>query len=140
MNWGKGIILGMVVFMLFIISMCVYMFMVPADEYDHQYYEKGLTFNHDYDLEVQVVKDHAKPIIQISKDDVVITFINAVKGKVTFARPSDATFDRTFTLVSGPQNEVIIPTKGIAPGRWRLVFNWKAGEKEYLYQEEIYVQ
>jgi len=113
---------------------------VPADEYDHQYYEKGLTFNHDYDLEVQVVKDHAKPIIQISKDDVVITFINAVKGKVTFARPSDATLDRTFALVSGPQNEVIIPTKRIAPGRWRLVFNWKAGEKEYLYQEEIYVQ
>ncbi len=41
MNWGKGIITGMIIFMLFILSMCIYMFRMPADEYDHQYYEKA---------------------------------------------------------------------------------------------------
>lgn len=126
--------------MLFIISMCVYMFLIPTDEYDHQYYEKGLTFNHDYNLEVQVVKDHAKPTIQINKNNIIMTFVNTIKGKVTFARPSDATLDRSFTLISDPKNEVIIPTKGIAAGRWQLVFEWKANQTEYLYHQEIYVR
>ncbi len=63
MNWGKGIIAGMIIFVLFIAGMCIYMFTSPQDDFDQQYYEKGLTFNHDYDREQQVTKDHAEPLI-----------------------------------------------------------------------------
>jgi len=99
MNWGKGIVFTMIAFMLFILSMCYYMFTAPVDEYDHQYYEKGLNFDHDYDREVQVYKDHAVPLVVADADNLKLTFSQPVSsGKVTLSRPSDYTMDKTFDM------------------------------------------
>jgi hypothetical protein len=141
MNWGKGIVAGVVVFMLFILGMCIYMFMAPNDEYDHQYYEKGLTFNYDYDREVQVTKDHAAPLIQSDAQYMKITFKQPVAdGMVTLNRPSDAAMDKVFSLKSDQQNEVVIPLKQITAGKWQLVFEWESNHKKYLYQQAIYLK
>jgi hypothetical protein len=127
MNWGKGIIGGMVLFMLFIISMCVYMFMIPEDGYDHQYYEKGLNFDKDYNKERQVQLDHALPMIRVSGKTVSITFVKPASGIVKFIRPSNQLLDKEFK-------------QSIVPGRWQLVLNWESGHKAYLYQQEIYIK
>ena len=98
MNWGKGIVIGIAIFVIFIVGMCIYMFVSPTDDYDHQYYEKGLTFNHDYDREEQVIKDHAQPLIGLTDRQVILTFGQPAKGKVRFMRPSNATADRVYSF------------------------------------------
>jgi hypothetical protein len=140
MNWGKGIILGMAIFVLFITGMGIYMFLSPTDEYDHQYYEKGLTFDHDYDREKQVVKDHAQPMIQVSASYVKLTFTQPVKGKITFERPSNNLLDKVFQLDSGLGNEVELPIGSLTKGQWKLVFDWTSNNKGYLYQKEIFIK
>jgi hypothetical protein len=137
MNWGKGIVGGMIVFMLFILGMCIYMFIAPADDYDHQYYEKGLSFNHDYDREQQVSKDHAQPMITMTGDSITFLFSQPVTGSVKFQRPSSTDMDKIFKL-DGKQ--VTIVSAAIKPGPWQLVFDWTSNNKAYLYQHEIYVK
>jgi len=140
MNWGKGIIAGMIIFMLFIIGMGIYMFSVPVDEYDHQYYENGLNFNHDYDREAQVGKDHAQPLIQVIGHHIKFTFAQPVKGKIKFMRPSDPALDRFFKLDSSEGNEIEVPLASIAAGQWQLVLEWESNHKAYLYHQEVYIK
>src|SRR5271165_5659973 len=97
MNWGKGIILGMVIFVLFIIGMSIKFFLLPVDDYDHQYYENGLNFDHDYNREKQVVTDHAAPSIKVDSQMFRLTFTRPVTGKIKFLRPSDTALDRTLS-------------------------------------------
>lgn len=138
MNWGKGIVLTLIAFMLFILTMCYRMFTAPVDDYDHQYYEKGLSFNKDYDKEVQVYKDHAVPVIKSDADNIKLTFAQQVtSGKITLGRPSDYTMDRVYNLKVNAQNEFIIPLQKVSRGHWLLVFNWESNNKKYLYQQGI---
>jgi hypothetical protein len=137
MNWGKGIIGGMVLFMLFILSMCVYMFMAPEDGYDHQYYEKGLNFDKDYKKEQQVQTDHAEPAIAVSGKTINILFSKPASGTIKFIRPSNQALDKEIKLDSTLGKDITIPTGSMAIGRWQLVLNWESSHKTYLYQHEI---
>jgi hypothetical protein len=140
MNWGKGIIGGMILFMLFIIGMCVYMFNMPADDYDHQYYEKGLSFNKEYDKEVQVVKDHAQPKVIIINTNMRLVFIKPAVGKITFIRPSNQYQDRVFKIDThaGPLADVQL--NSIEKGKWGLLIEWESNHTAYLFKKEIFIK
>jgi hypothetical protein len=140
MNWGKGIIGGMVLFMLFIISMCVYMFMIPEDGYDHQYYEKGLNFDKDFNKERRVEIDHARPLIEVTGKTVSISFVKPASGSIRFVRPSNEALDNTIKVDSSNGKNIIVPVQTMVPGRWQVVLNWKSSHKAYLYQQEIYIK
>lgn len=137
MNWGKGIIIGMGLFMLFIILMCVKMFALPADEYDHHYYEKGLNFDKDFDKEKQVVKDHARPLISIIEKQVSVTFAEPAKGNIKFIRPSSEALDKTFQLNTDNGLVTQISARALTEGRWRVVLEWQSNKKAYLYEQEV---
>ena len=138
MNWGKGIVTGMIVFMLFILAMCVRMFLAPEDEYDHQYYEKGLNFDADYKRERQVVIDGATPQIAQQNKNIALKFIGPAKGTVQFVRPSSQAADKTFSIGSDSKGNVLIDGNTLQPGKWQLVLSWLSNGKAYLYRQEIY--
>lgn len=140
MNWGKGIITGMLMFMLFIIAMCIRMFLAPADEYDHHYYEKGINFDADYKRERQVVIDNAAPQIQVSGKDLQLKFKASAKGSIKLIRPANQSLDKTFNIYSDSNNEVRIAISGLEPGNWQVVLSWESNGKAYLYQQEIYLK
>lgn len=140
MNWGKATVVILIVFVVFICSLGYFMFAAPSDDYDHQYYEDGLNFDHDYNREKQVVKDHVQPLIEIDTCCVKITFPAIVKGKVKFMRPSSDAKDLTFALDNTNRLPVEILTKKMAKGKWQLVFDWKSNHKDYLYHTEVYIK
>jgi len=137
MNWGKGIVFGMAAFVIFIVGMCVYMVSSPTDSFDHEYYEKGLDFDHDFSREQQVVKDHAQPIIQLGADKIEFTFAQPAKGTIKFMRPSSTSSDKIYQINSA---QAEIPITSLAAGDWQLVFEWTSNKKAYLYQKEIYIK
>ncbi len=116
------------------------MFRMPEDEYDHQYYEKGLGFSKDYNREQQVTKDHAQPLIRQLADHLVIRFKTPASGRINFIRPADKSLDKSYPLQNGEDNRTIIALNGIKPGQWQLVLDWQNNGKQYLYQQEIYLQ
>ncbi len=138
MNWGKGIVFGMAAFVIFIVGMCIYMVSSPTDSFDHEYYEKGLDFDHDYNREQQVVKDHAQPsILQVGDTKMEFTFAEPAKGTIKFMRPSSASSDKIYEINSAKAD---IPLASLAAGEWQLVFEWTSNKKAYLYQKEIYIK
>jgi len=139
MNWGKSIIAGMIVFMLFILAMFIKMMNSNTDDYDHQYYEKGLTFDTDYAKEKQVVTDKAGPQISIVHDSLKVQFITAARGELNFVRPADNRMDRSVTFHTGVNGLFATKLHLAASGRWQLVFNWQSNSKKYLYQKEVYI-
>lgn len=130
----------MILFMLFILGMCFYMFAAPNDDYDHQYYEKGLTYNQYYSKEMQVIKDHAQPAITLSGDHIFINFKDPAVGMLHLQRPSDNLLDKTYRIDSGQGNGVQIGIKSLTRGRWQLVFDWQSNGKTYTYQKEITIK
>lgn len=137
MNWGKGIIMGMALFMLFIILMCVKMFSIPADEYDHHYYEKGLNFDKDYAKERQVSIDNAQPLIEITGNDIHLTFKGEAEGTAKLVRPSSVLMDRSFAIKTDANDVATLPLTHVATGRWHIVLEWVSNHKNYLYEKEF---
>lgn len=140
MNWGKSIVAGMATFMLFIIGMGVYMVSRPTDDYDNQYYEKGLAFDKQYARKKQVVTDKAQPIISISGNVMVIQFAQPADGVLRFKRSADRRMDKSFTIESDADNTVHIPLAQVAAGQWLLHFEWASHQKAYEYEQEIHLQ
>lgn len=138
MNWGKGIVIGMTCFVAFIVSLGVFMFMQP-DDYDQQYYEKGLAYDKDYGKEKQVITDHAQPLINLQDTALTITFHQPAHGQINFVRPSDRHLDKIINLETGMLNKSLIPISRLATGQWQLELSWTSDGKAYLYKQEIYI-
>ena len=140
MNWGKATVAILIAFVIFICSLGYFMFTAPSDEYDHQYYEDGLAFDHDYTREKQVIKDHVQPVIAVDTCCVKIVFPQLVKGQVKFMRPSSDASDITYVLDNSNGLPVEILTKKMARGKWQMVLAWKSNHKDYLYHDEVYIK
>ncbi len=139
MNWGKGIIGGMIVFMLFIIAMVVYMFTIPVDDYDTKYYEKGLTYDRDYNRAEQVIKDKAQPTIEADSCCIEVSFPQTVLGQVKLTRPSSNLVDKVIPINNKNGQPVQILTTNMPKGKYQLTFEWTSNNKDYLYQKEVYL-
>lgn len=124
-------------FMLFILVLCFKMFRLPADEYDHHYYEKGLNFDQDYAKEKQVTLDHAQPQIGLSETSLQLNFREEAHGTAKLVRPASVALDRSFTITTDGRGQISLPLANLAKGRWRLVLEWKSNDKNYLYEKEV---
>lgn len=139
MNWGKGLVIVMLLFIGFIVSMSFYMFSMPADDYDHQYYEKGLNFNKDYAKEKQVVTDKAQPVIKQLNGELSVEFIHPATGTMRLINPLGKIKDLMFLLNTDTGTLAKIPLNKLTTGRWAIRIDWKSGNKGYLYQQDIYI-
>ena len=139
MNWGKGLVIVMLSFMSFIVAMSGYMFSMPADDYDHQYYEKGLNFNKDYAKEKQVVADKAQPLIRQVMGEISIEFKQPALGTITMINPLSKRKDIFFSLDTENGTRAVIPLNKLATGRWNIRIDWVSDNKSYLYQNDLYI-
>ncbi|MES2062415.1 MAG: FixH family protein [Bacteroidota bacterium] len=139
MNWGKGLVIGMLLFIAFIVSMSCYMFSMPADDYDHQYYEKGLNFNKEYAKEQQVVTDKAQPVIKQFNGELSIEFKQPAIGTIRLINPLGKSKDLVFPLNTENEANASIPLNKLSTGRWAIRIDWNSGNKGYLYQQDLYI-
>lgn len=137
MNWGKGIILGMIVFMGFIISLVVFMIRSSDDNYDKDYYEKGINYNQEFKEKQQVLKDSIIPQLNLSNQVLDIKFKQAEKGIIYLKRPSNGNLDRQLNFVG---KKVYIPLNKLKKGHWQIVINWYWHQKKYYYESKFFVE
>lgn len=137
MNWGKGIILGMIVFMGFIISLVVFMIRSSDDNYDKDYYEKGINYNLEFKEKQQVIEDSIIPQLNLSNQVLDIKFKQAEKGIIYLKRPSNGNLDRQLNFVG---KKVYIPLNKLKKGHWQIVINWYWHQKKYYYESKFFVE
>ena len=138
MNWGTKLTIGMALFMGFIIVLVILMIKPhQADSLiDSDYYEKGQTYDIDYNARRDAIKDSMLPSIKPGENNLMIGFPNPVSYKISFRRLSDSRLDK-FYKSNKAMKEVIIPAEDLPSGSWLLRIEYKGDNRNYLYQEKI---
>jgi hypothetical protein len=137
MNWGKGLVIGLVLFMSFITILVVLMFRSAEDSFDKDYYEKGLAYDVEYQQKQQVITDQAEPTISYNDEVLSITFKAADSGQINFKRPSSKKEDK---VINFTDNELNINRKELLNGEWKIILKWTYNQKNYLYEKNIFLQ
>lgn len=143
-NWGTGIVLAFIGFIVFILSFVIRM--NTQKKYDHQlvteaYYARELSFQEDMDREQRTHRQGMDPRIERTKKGINIDFPDHLKpggisGSVSLYRPSDSKEDFEISVkLSG--RRLIIPDEKLLPGRWNVEIDWQYGENRYLTREKI---
>lgn len=139
MNWGKKLIIGMALFMTFIVSLGAIMIMRNDNDalIEKDYYEKGITYDKDYEAKQAAIDDMVVPAIHTSAWGVTITFPVPVKYQLICRRPSDYHMDKTFNGFTDEDRNIQIPKGMLQAGPWLLRIQYSTEDKNYLFEGEI---
>ncbi len=143
-NWGTGIVIGMIAFITFIMVMVVTM--LTNKEYDHDlvtenYYAKDLVYQKEIDAEkkahtlTSLIKVEKKPEglwIQFPQELVE----KKVRGSIQMYRPSNEKLD--FQIPFNVENsKMLIPDEKLVGGNWKIIIDWEMEGEKYLFKESI---
>lgn len=141
MNWGKGIIIGMGLFMSFIITLVVIMMNNDTNLVTEDYYQKELAYNKQYDAQQNYMKAGESIEVNILKDTFFLSFPNALqtgKVEVELIRPNDKNQDANFTIEA--QEKVMIPTAVLPKGAFDCVLHGTYKGKPYEFVQQIILE
>jgi len=144
-NWGKGIVIAIALFMCFILYFVV---KVQSDtQYDNemvteQYYKKEKLVQGNIESIQNANSLTEKVAITKTVNGVVVNFpkefdYSKIKGKVSLYRPSNQKLDFEIPIsLSG--FDLLIPKNNLVDGLWGISIAWEYEGKSYLNKEEIY--
>ena len=143
-NWGKGLVVGMLCFMGFILYLVITM--STNKKYSHdlvteEYYAKEMAYQDEIDQESNL-KTLSKTITgKRTTEGWLLRFPEEIndtnsKGTVFLYRPSNQKLDIDFPMVLSGSN-LLIPDDRLIDGRWNITIQWKTQGKPYLYKKSI---
>ncbi|GAA4307860.1 FixH family protein [Pontixanthobacter gangjinensis] len=144
-NWGTGLVIGMLAFISFIMYFVVTM--MSSTDYDHDlvvedYYREELHYQQDIDAEknalaleegIEVYRDGNKLILKFPET----MNLAELEGTVSFYRPSSKKLDFVIPFSEIENNRLLAPDDQMIAGRWNLKVRWQEHGKEYLFKKEI---
>ena len=140
-NWGTGIVISIVLFMIFILFF-VYKSLTP--EYSHElvsedYYKDELHYQKEIDKLNNAVKLESKISLKNSEKGIIIQFPDSlnyqdVKGNISFQRYSNSVLDfsKNIDLTS---NKIVIPDSILVTGKWIIKIDWNYKGEEFLFKD-----
>ena len=141
LNWGTGILIGIIVFVVISITMTVIFMTQDVSLVSDNYYEKSLSYQDEIDkqsrtksLDEQVKINFNGELVTISLPSDYIS--KDISGEIFFYRPSNPKLDFALPLqlVEGKQ---IIPVERLEKGFWRLKLNWTMDGNGYYNERAI---
>jgi len=141
-NWGTGIVIAMVAFMLFILSF-VYK-TLAVEKYEHQlvsedYYKDELHYQQEIDKLNNAARLPHNIVLSNSSEGVTISFpqdmeYKKISGKILFQRLSNEKLDFNEDIkLEG--NSLLIPNDKLVAGKWVVRIEWDYNDEAYLYKE-----
>jgi len=143
-NWGTGLVIGMVLFIGFIMFMVITM--MTDKKYSHDlvtedYYQKEIVYQQEIDAEKNL-SSFSEPISGKRTDEGYLLKFpkeidpQKVAGTVFLYRPSNKQLDFDFPMVISGSN-LLIPDNRLLDGRWNITLDWKYEGKRYMYKKSI---
>jgi len=145
MNWGKGIVIAIALFMGFILY---FVFKVQSDsQYENEmvtedYYRKEKLVQSNIESMQNANNLSEKVAINKTAEGIAVNFpaeLDAakIKGKVSLYRPSNQKLDFEIPI-SLSASDLLIPKNNLVGGLWGITVAWEYEGKTYLNKEEIY--
>jgi len=143
-NWGKGLVVGMLAFMSFILYMVITM--STDKKYSHDlvtesYYAKEMAYQTEIDAESNTNALKEKIEGKKTIEGWLLSFPSEldpahITGNVFLYRPSNQQLDFDFPLVLSGSN-LLIPDKQLIGGRWNITIEFEYNNISYLYKKPI---
>ncbi len=143
-NWGTGLMIGMVLFIGFILFFVIKISTDKAYDYDlvtEEYYKKELVYQQEIDAQ-----ENSNSLAQNisgtkTEEGWLLRFpdnldYSKISGTLFLYRPSNKKLDFQEPLQLTGQ-ELLIPDARLVPGRWNTIVHWSYNGKDFLYKNEI---
>ncbi|MCB9224763.1 MAG: FixH family protein [Crocinitomicaceae bacterium] len=141
MNWGKGIAIVIVMFMLYIASFVYRAFQRDADLVTEDYYEQEVNYDQQKIDKQNYQEINGDVTITKNEDGIYLQFPEevdpSVSGKINFYRPDSKKFDREFELSLDQNRQQILDYDQFYEGNYEVTVQWDGNAKHYIYQENI---
>ena len=144
MNWGKSIVIAIMLFVGFIMYFVVTM--MTDKQYNHDlvtenYYEKELTYQDKIDASKNALDLGENITVEKTADGLFVRFPKAfqkekIEGKMFLYRPSDKKLDFEIPF-SITNNYLLVPDNNLSGGRWNISIEVKHKNKKYFFSKEI---
>lgn len=143
-SWGTGLVIGMVLFIGFIMYF-VYR-MTTDNNLQHDlvtegYYQKEMELQGDIYAQQNMAAMEKQIIGSKTEEGYFLRFpegfeAEKIKGKVFLYRPSNKQLDFEIPLELKDPN-LLIPDNRLLDGRWNITIDWEYEGKKYRYKKQI---
>ena len=145
MNWGTGILIGIIIFIVISVTMTVIFMNQDVNLVTDKYYENSLKYQDEIDKQSRT--NALSEEVKINFDAQVINVLfpedyqnKSISGEIYFYRPSDPSLDFKIPLLINAEGNQIIPTERLAKGYWRLKLNWTMNGNGYYNERAITIE
>ena len=139
MDWGKGILLSIIGFVVLIMTMVVISVRMDGIELvTENYYEAEINYQDRIDEESSALRLDRTVITYNSLDkNLLLDLPNGTNGKIQLFRPSDSNLDREFLVNVIDSNRTSVSLLELQPGYWKVQLSWAEGGKNYYEEKKI---
>jgi len=144
--WSVAAFAAPVLFLVFILSLVVYVSSQDSDAVDGNYYRKGLAYQERIEQLRRTARLDSGLTIEAhpASGMMSIRFPHSalrqeISGEMRLVRPSDANLDQRWSLKPDSAGVQEVSIAGIAKGLWRIEVDWKADTLAYYYQSRLVV-
>ena len=144
-NWGTGIAIALIAFMLFILSFVYKAF--TDKKYDHHfvtedYYNEEINYQKEIDAQKNLEYLNSKLIIQKKNEGIEIIFPDyfkdkKIKGTIDFQRSANEKLDFNIPI-NLTENKQFIGDDKLVKGIYIVKIYWKSNGKTYQYKDNFY--
>jgi hypothetical protein len=144
MNWGKGIAIVIVAFMVMMLTLVYKTTQQDFDLVTENYYEASL--NHDAiqiqrsnynNLSEKVVMNNSNVDKTLQLKLPAVFDSQPLKGVLQLYRPTDGDADQTLEFTT---SSIQISTESLIEGFWRIRLSWNADNKDYLFESSTFIK
>lgn len=139
MDWGKGILLVIIAFVGFILTLVV--ISVRQDDIHlvtENYYEKEIKYQDQIEREKSAAAlDREVLVFDAQAKAVVLDLPVGAKGNLQLFRPSDARLDQELSLDITNEGKTTVPLEKLKSGYWRVQLTWTENGVEFYEEKKI---
>jgi len=139
MDWGKGILITIIAFVGFMITLVV--ISVRQDDIHlvaENYYEKEIKYQDQIEREKATAGLEREVLVfDVQGKALLLDLPVGTKGSIQLFRPSDARLDQEFLLDITDEGKTTIPLDKLKSGYWRVQMTWAENGVEFYQEKKI---
>ena len=140
MNWGKGIIVALALFVGFILFLVITLMRQDVDLVSEDYYKQEIDYEARIQKEQNGLNSTAKIKIVDQKSFVIIQLTDSIaltNVLVNLKRPNDEKLDKSFNIEG--TKTFMLPKASLEKGKYDLTIEYTMNQKDCLLQQKIII-
>jgi hypothetical protein len=143
-NWGTGIAISIIIFMVIIIVIATIFMNQRVDLVTDNYYEKTLTYQDQINTYKRTAGLDGKISLKYTDNRLALSFPRSYfqrvnEGQLYFYRPSDSRKDFTVSLQLDENGSQALNTARVEKGYWKVEIKWTMDKKDYLSEHSVLI-